>query len=177
MVTYAGGYRTIKMFYDNITLTNCLFHSLPHQHVTSSPSGWRPFLAPRTARRPMRSSPSAMLWGCLTSRQGGSIRCQTTGTRTMSACTLTSPPSVEPSWTWCISSSGEQSPWSMTTAQVQVQSMSVFILQWGVLGWSSRGGEYDNDDDDYDDAGDDASNLQPLRPWSVQREEEAPGQL
>ena len=60
---------------------------LPDQHVTSSPSGWRPSLAPRTARRPMPSSPSATPWECPTSRPSGSTRCRTTGTRTTSACT------------------------------------------------------------------------------------------
>lgn len=94
---------------------------------------WRPFLAPHTARQLTRSSPSAMLWEFPTSRPSGSIRCQTTGTRTMSAYTLTSPPSAEPFSTWCTSSSGEQSPWSMTTAQVQVQSVSVFIFHWCVF--------------------------------------------
>lgn len=97
--------------------------------MTSFPSGWRPFLAPHTARRLMQSSPSAMLWECPTSRPSGSTKCQTTGTRTMSACTRTSPPSAEPSSTWCTSSSGERSPWSMTTAQVQVQLVSVSIFQ------------------------------------------------
>lgn len=90
-------------------------------------------MAPHTARQLTRSSPSAMLWECPTSRPSGSIRCQTTGTRTMSAYTLTSPPLAEPFSTWCTSSSGEQSPWSMTTAQVQVQSVSVFIFHWCVF--------------------------------------------
>lgn len=98
--------------------------------MISFPLGWRPFLAPHTARQPMQSSLSAMLWECPTSRPSGSIKCQTTGTHTLSACTPTSPPSVEPSSTWCTSSSGEQSLWCMTTAQVQVQLVSVFIFQW-----------------------------------------------
>lgn len=94
------------------------------QRVTSFLLGWQPFLGPRTARLPTRSSPSAMLWECPTSRPSGSIKCPTTRTPTMSACTPTSPPSAEPSSTSCTSSSGEQSLWSMTTAQVQVQSVS-----------------------------------------------------
>lgn len=100
----------------------------PYQHVISFPLGWRPFLAPHTVHQPMQSSLSAMLWECPMSRPSGNIKCQTTGTRTMSACTPTSPPSVEPSSTWCTSSSGEQSLWCMTTAQVQVQLVSVFIF-------------------------------------------------
>lgn len=98
------------------------------QRATSFPSGSQPSLAPHTARRPTRFSPSATLWGFPTSRPSGNIRCPTTGTRTMSACTPTSPPSAEPSWTWCTSSSGERSLWCMTTAQVQVQSLSVFFF-------------------------------------------------
>lgn len=100
----------------------------PYQHVISFRSGWRPFLAPHTAHPPMQSSLSAMLWECPMSRPNGSIKCQTTGTHTMSACTPTSPPSVEPSSTWCTSSSGERSLWCTTTAQVQVQLVSVFIF-------------------------------------------------
>lgn len=97
------------------------------QRATSFPSGWQPFLAPRTARRPTRFSPSATPWAFPTSRPSGNIRCPTTGTRTTSACTPTSPPSAEPSWTWCTSSSGERSRWCTTTAQVQVQWLSVFF--------------------------------------------------
>lgn len=96
----------------------------PPQHVTSCPWAWRPSLAPRTARRPTRSSPSATPWACPTSRPSGSTRCRTTGTRTTSACTPTSPRWAEPSWTWCTSSSGGPSPWCTTTAQVQVQWVS-----------------------------------------------------
>lgn len=101
-----------------------------NQHVISFPSAWRPFLAPHTARRPMPSSPSATLWACLTSRPSGSTRCPTTGIPIMSACTPTSRPSAEPSWTWCTSSSGGRSLSFMTTAQVQVQSVSVLTFQW-----------------------------------------------
>lgn len=113
----------------SIKLTCFFFPPLPcSQHATSFPSGSQPFLAPRTARRPTRSSPSATLWGSPTSRPSGSTRCPTTGTRTTSASTPTSPLSAEPSWTWCTSSSGERSLWCMTTAQVQVQSVSVFLV-------------------------------------------------
>ncbi len=114
----------------DINLTCCFFRLLSYQHVISFPLEWQPFLAPHTARRPTQSNPSAMLWECPTSRPSGSIKYQTTGTRTMSACTPTSPPSAEPSSTWCTSSSGGQSLWSMTTAQVQVQLVSVLIFQW-----------------------------------------------
>lgn len=109
------------------------------QHVTSCPSAWQPSLGPHTARRPTQSNPSAMLWECPTSRPSGSIKCQTIGTRTMLAYTLTSPPSVEPSSTLCTSSNGEQSLWCMTTAQVQVQLVSVFIF-CPVLCDDERGG-------------------------------------
>lgn len=77
-----------------------------------------------------------MLWGSPTCRPNGSIKCRTTGTRTTSACTPISPPSVEPSWTWCTSSSGERSPWCTTTAQVQVQSAVCLHLPAALLSFS-----------------------------------------